>query len=99
MALVPGVGEVLEVQARGQAEAGELAGRRERGQHDADDRIERDQREEEQDRVVERLFPATDHCGRSEMRVIRKLKRKITHASEKPIAAAEPTCPTWNARL
>ena len=91
--------EVAEVEAGGKAEAGLLAGRRQRRQDDAHDRVEREQREEAEDRVVEDLLPARDHLPRSEIRVIRKLSRKITQASVTPIAAAEPTWPTWNARL
>ena len=96
-------------------------GRAERGHQHAEHRVQRDQREHDQDRVVQRLLAAGDHrcvgwpddamctdvgmtrgrgalreCGsappRSAIRVMRKLSTKMTSASVKPTAHAEPIC-------
>jgi hypothetical protein len=75
------------------------AGSAQGGREDPERRVQRDDREDDQDRVVENLLAPRNHvCPRSAMRVIANASTKITHASVKPTAAAEPICPSWNAR-
>src|SRR5262249_15163699 len=85
---------------RRQVEPAGRAWRVECGGEYAEDRVDRDQREDPEDRVVEEALAARDHvCPRSAIRVIASVMTKMTQASVKPMAAAEPIWPSRKARL
>src|SRR6185436_8238818 len=99
--VAPRLREVGDVEAVWLAEVRHLPRLLQRGQQDADDRHEGDDREHAQERVGGGLLAAVDHraASRSATWLITSVSTKISAAMQMPIADAVPTSPPLNARL
>src|SRR5690606_26912547 len=97
----PRLGEIAEVELRGEAEAaGPFSRRAQRQPQDRDERIQRDDRAGDEDRVgTDSLTASSSHespRSRSSSPMIPTTTR-IRRVSRTPIAAADPTSRDWNA--